>query len=453
MLSSAHVPAGINRRDWLRVVAATAAGVSFNSATVLKAFAEQVATSPTRKRACILLWMSGGPSQIDTFDPKPGHANGGPTKPIDTSVPGIQIAENLPRLAQLMNHVAVVRSITTKEGDHSRATHFVRTGSLPQGPLRYPTLGSLFSKELGDPTADLPNFVSIAPNRFLSPAAFGPGFLGPQYGPLFVGENGAGGPNNMDAAAALRVRNIELPNGVEKTRGDSRIDLLRTMDDGFLAEHPGIVTESRNSAYSKAVKLMNSTGAKAFDLQEEDAALRDAYGRTAFGQGCLLARRLVERGVPFVEVSLNSAEGAGGIGWDTHADNFNAVKNLCGVLDPAWSTLLVDLEQRGLLEDTLVVWMGEFGRTPKINENTGRDHFPVAWTNVLAGGGIKGGQVIGKTSDDAMTVADRPVTVQDMFATMAMALGLDPAKTNMSNIGRPIPIAEPSAKAITEVIA
>jgi hypothetical protein len=453
MLSSAHVPAGINRRDWLRVVAATAAGVSFNSATVLKAFAEQVATSPIRKRACILLWMSGGPSQIDTFDPKPGHANGGPTKAIDTSVPGIQIAENLPKLAQLMNHVAVVRSITTKEGDHSRATHFVRTGSLPQGPLRYPTLGSLFSKELGDPTADLPNFVSIAPNRFLSPAAFGPGFLGPQYGPLFVGENAADGPNNnMDAAAALRVRNIELPTGVEKARGDSRIDLLRSMDDSFLAEHPGIVTESRNSAYSKAVKLMNSTGAKAFDLSEEDAKLRDAYGRTAFGQGCLLARRLVERGVPFVEVSLNSAEGAGGIGWDTHADNFNAVKNLCGVLDPAWSTLLVDLEQRGLLEDTLVVWMGEFGRTPKINDNTGRDHFPVAWTNVLAGGGIKGGQVIGKTSDDAMTVADRPVTVQDMFATMSLALGIDPAKTNMSNIGRPIPIAEPTAKAITEVI-
>jgi hypothetical protein len=452
MLSLARIPAGLSRRDWMRVVAATAAGVSFNSATVLKAFAEQVATSPTRKRACILLWMSGGPSQIDTFDPKPGHANGGPTKAIDTSVPGIQIAENLPKLAQLMKHVAVVRSITTKEGDHSRATHFVRTGSLPQGPLRYPTLGSLFSKELGDPAADLPNFVSIAPNRFLSPAAFGPGFLGPQYGPLFVGENGAAGPN-MDAAAALRVRNIELPNGVEKSRGDSRIDLLRMMDDGFLADHPGVVTESRNSAYTKAVKLMNSTGAKAFNLDDEDASLRDAYGRTAFGQGCLLARRLVERGVPFVEVSLNSAEGAGGIGWDTHADNFNAVKKLCEVLDPAWSTLLTDLQQRGLLDTTMVVWMGEFGRTPKINDNTGRDHFPVAWTNVLSGGGIKGGQVIGKTSDDAMTVADRPVTVQDMFATMAMALGIDPAKTNMSNIGRPIPIADPHSKAITEVVA
>jgi len=452
MLSTARLPVGVSRRDWLRIMAATAAGVSFNSASVLKAFAEGVASSPARHRACILLWMSGGPSQIDTFDPKPGHANGGPTKAIDTSVPGIQIAENLPKLAQLMQHIAVVRSITTKEGDHSRATHFVRTGSLPQGPIRYPTLGSLFSKELGDPAAQLPNFVSIAPNRFLSPGAFGAGFLGPQYGPLFVGENNAGGPN-MDAAAALRVRNIELPKGVEKSRGDSRIDLLQTMDEGFLAEHPGIVSESRHSAYGKAVKLMNSTGARAFNLDEEPAAIRDSYGRTAFGQGCLLARRLVERGVPFVEVALNSAEGAGGIGWDTHADNFNAVKSLCGVLDPAWSTLLVDLEQRGLLESTLVVWMGEFGRTPKINENTGRDHFPVAWTNVLCGGGIKGGQVVGKTSEDAMTVADRPVVVQDMFATMAMALGIDPSIQNMSNIGRPIRIADPSAKPITEILA
>ncbi len=452
MLSTARVPAGIHRRDWLRLTAAAAAGVSFNSATLLKAFADRVVESPTRKRACILLWMSGGPSQIDTFDPKPGHENGGPTKAIDTSVPGIQIAENLPKLAQLMQHVAVVRSITTKEGDHSRATHFVRTGSLPEGPIRYPTIGSLFSKELGDPAADLPNFVSVAPNRFLSPAAFGPGFLGPQYAPLFVGENGAGGPM-ADAANALRVRNIELPRGVEKSRGDSRIDLLQAMDEGFLGERPGIVTESRHSAYSKAVKLMNSTGAQAFNLEDEDAALRDAYGRSAFGQGCLLARRLVERGVPFIEVSLNSAEGAGGIGWDTHADNFNAVKTLCEVLDPAWSTLLTDLEQRGLLDTTLVVWMGEFGRTPKINDNTGRDHFPVAWANVLCGGGIRGGQVVGKTSDDAMTVADRPVTVQDMFATMAMALGIDPATQNMSNIGRPIPIAESGAKPITEVLA
>ncbi len=450
MASSAQIDHGLNRRDWLRVAAAIAAGVSWNSASVLNTFAEGVSRASSRKRACILLWMSGGPSQMETFDPKPGHENGGPTKAIDTSVPGIQIAENLPKLARHMEHMAIVRSITTKEGDHSRATHFVRTGALPQGPVRYPTLGSLFSKELGNPTAELPNFVSISPNRFLSPAAFGPGFLGPQFAPLFVGENNGGG---MNADNALRVRNIELPRGVVKSRGDSRVNLLREIDQQFVEERPGIVSESRRSAYSKAVSLMNSTGVNAFNLDEEDAATRDAYGRTTFGQGCLLARRLVERGVPFVEVSLNSAEGGAGVGWDTHQDNFNAVKSLCDVLDPAWSTLLADLKQRGLLDSTLVVWMGEFGRTPKINAQTGRDHFPVAWSSVLAGGGIRGGQVVGKSSDDGMTVADRPVTVQDMFATMALALGIDPATQNMSNIGRPIRIAEPDARPIREVLS
>jgi hypothetical protein len=442
---------GLSRRDWLRIAAASA--VSLNTASVVRAFAEGVAAAPTRRRACILLWMSGGPSQIDTFDPKPGHENGGPTKAIDTSVPGLQIAENLPLLAKQMEHVAVVRSVTTKEGDHSRATYLVRTGNLPQGPVRFPTLGSLFSKELGSLSAEIPNFVSVAPNRFLNPGAFGPGFLGPQYAPLIVGDNGAVPNPRNNAGDALRVRNIESPKGVDIDRVDARLDLRGVLETSFCADRPGVVTESRQSAYEKAVKMMRSTGVKAFDLEEEPAALQDAYGRNPFGQGCLLARRLVERGVPFVEVSLNAAEGNNGIGWDTHADNFNAVKTLCGTLDPGWSTLMTDLKDRGLLDSTLVVWMGEFGRTPKINENTGRDHFPVAWTSVLCGGGIKGGQALGKTSDDAMTVADRPVAIADLFATMAMALGIDPMTQNMSNIGRPIRIADPSAKPLTEALA
>jgi hypothetical protein len=397
--------------------------------------------------------MSGGPSQIDTFDPKPGHENGGPTKAIATSSSGVEIADNLPKLATQMDHCAVVRSVTTKEGDHSRATYFVRTGNLPQGPVRYPTLGSLFSKELGASAAEIPNFVSIAPNRFLNPGAFGPGFLGPQYAPLIVGDNGNRPQANMDAASGLRVRNIESPNGVDVDRTDARLGLRNVLEASFSANRPGVVTESRHSAYEKAVKMMRSTGIKAFELDDEPAPLRDAYGRNAFGQGCLLARRLVERGVAFVEVSLNSAEGAGGIGWDTHADNFKAVNSLCGVLDPAWSTLLTDLKDRGLLETTLVVWMGEFGRTPKINEQTGRDHFPVAWSSVLCGGGIRGGQTVGKTSDDGMTVADRPVTVADLIATMALATGIDPMTQNMSNIGRPIRFADPAAKPIHEIVA
>jgi hypothetical protein len=446
-----HPLASLSRRDWLRIAAASA--VSLNSASVVNAFAEAVAAAPGRKRSCILLWMSGGPSQIDTFDPKPGHENGGPTKAIDTSVPGLQIAENLPKLAQQMERVAVVRSVTTKEGDHSRATYLVRTGNLPQGPVKYPTLGSLFSKELGDPAAEIPNFVSIAPNRFLNPGAFGPGFLGPQYAPLIVGDNGIAPRPNMDAAAALRVRNIETPNGVDVPRADARLGLMNVLEAGFTKDRPGVVTASRQSAYEKAVKMMRSSGVQAFNLDDEPAELRDAYGRNPFGQGCLLARRLVERGVPFIEVSLNGTEANNGIGWDTHADNFTMVKGLCDVLDPAWATLLTDLQQRGLLDDTLVVWMGEFGRTPKINPQTGRDHFPVAWSSVLCGGGIKGGQAVGKTSDDAMSVADRPVSIADLFATMSLALGIDPLTQNMSNIGRPIRIADPSAKPLHEILA
>ena len=188
-------------------------------------------------------------------------------------------------------------------------------------------------------------------------------------------------------------------------------------------------------------------------LSGETPSLRDKYGRNLFGQGCLLARRLVERGVPFVEVTLSSAPGiTNGIGWDTHQDNFSNVKRLCDVLDPAWSTLLDDLQDRGLLETTTVVWMGEFGRTPTINPQKGRDHWANSWSTVLAGGGIKGGQAIGKTSADGMKVTDRPVSVPDLLATVCTALGLDPSKQNLSNVGRPIRLVEPDAKPIQEVL-
>ena len=198
--------------------------------------------------------------------------------------------------------------------------------------------------------------------------------------------------------------------------------------------------------------MMRSEAVKAFQLDDEKAALRDAYGRNQFGQACLLARRLVERGVPFVEVSLNGVNNNQTFAWDTHAQNFAAVKGLLGVLDPAWSTLITDLKDRGLLDSTLIVWMGEFGRTPKINPQAGRDHFPNAWSSVMCGGGIKGGQAIGKTSDDGMKVDDRPVSVQDLFATMCAVLGLDSMKQNISNVGRPIRLADPTAKPIREIV-
>lgn len=439
----------ISRRDWLKVALGTSIGAGYSSTWLQRLAAEQAANKQ-HSRSCILLWMSGGPSQMDTFDLKPGTENGGPFKAIDTAVPGIQVSEHLPQLAKWTKKMAIVRSMSTREGDHERATFILRTGYLPSGPVQYPTLGSLLSKELGSQEAELPNYVSIAPTRGISPNAFGPGFLGPVYAPLFVGEGVGAGPNGYEAA--LRVRNMELPAGITADRSAARLSLLQGLEDDFIATHPGIPTQSHKRAYEQAVRMMSSQASHAFHLDQEKAALRDRYGRNAFGQGCLLARRLVERGVAFVEVTLSSAAG-GALGWDTHQNNFDSVRQLSEVLDPAWATLMQDLEERGLLDSTLIVWMGEFGRTPKINNNNGRDHFPNAWTTVLAGGGIRGGQVIGKTSPDGMLVEDRPVRVPDLLSTVSLALGVDPMTQNMSNVGRPIRLVDPEAKPIQEVIA
>jgi hypothetical protein len=226
------------------------------------------------------------------------------------------------------------------------------------------------------------------------------------------------------------------------------------MERDFAARTPSAAARSHASAYDRAVRLMRTTARTAFDLDEEPGPLRDAYGQTLFGQGCLLARRLVERGVPFVEVTLGPIPGSP-IGWDTHGQNFQTVRRLCEVLDPAWATLLRDLRQRGLLDSTLIVWMGEFGRTPRLSNNgDGRDHFQNAWTTVLAGGGIRGGQVFGRTTADGMAVdGPRSVSVPDLVATIASALGIDPTTQNMSNVGRPIRIADTGAHPIREVLA
>jgi hypothetical protein len=444
----------LSRRDWLKLSAAGVLGYSMSG--WLEALAADTAVNPQRRRSCILLWMNGGPSQMDTFDLKPGTDNGGPFKDMATSAPGLRISEHLPKIAKFGDQLVVIRSMNTKEADHGRGTFLMRTGYLPQGPIQYPTFGALASKELGRDDAALPNFVSIGPFRGFSPAAFGPGFLGPQYAPLMVGDGAvprqlAPGQDNTDQA--LRVQDLDLPRDISLPQADARLDLLQGLETEFAATHPGVSPQSHQSAYDRAVRLMRTAGSKVFDLSDEPASLRDAYGRNLFGQGCLLARRLVERGVPFVEVTLSQIPNAQVFGWDTHQDNFNAVQRLSGVLDPAWGTLMEDLKARGLLEDTLIVWMGEFGRTPKINPNKGRDHFASAWSTVLAGGGINGGQAFGKTSADGMTVEDRPVAVSDLMATICLALGIDPMKQNASNVGRPIRIADPGAKPIKEVLS
>jgi hypothetical protein len=441
------MPLPLSRRDWLKLGAAGVVGCS--SSGWFGRLARAAAADPQRKRSCILLWMSGGPSTIDLWDLKPGHANGGPFKEIPTATAGIRISEHLPKLAAWTGQMALVRSMKTKEGDHSQATHLMRTGRVPQGaPIDYPSIGAIVSKELAPPDEELPSFVSIAPERGVNPAAFGPGFLGPRYAPLVVGE-GRANPRDLDSA--LRVPDLRTPPGVSAAETDARLTVLEGLERDFAARHPGPAPQGHRTAYERAVRMMRSPAAKAFELDDEPPARRDAYGRTLFGQGCLLARRLVEQGVPFVEVNLGSD--SGGVGWDTHQNNFEGVKSLSGVLDPAWAALMDDLKQRGLLETTTIVWMGEFGRTPQINGNTGRDHFPNAWTAVLAGGGVKGGQAVGKTSKNGMTVEDRPVTGPMFLATVCRALGLDPHKQNLSNIGRPIRFVDKDVSAVQEALA
>jgi len=285
--------------------------------------------------------------------------------------------------------------------------------------------------------------VSIAPQRFRESGAQTSGFLGPRYAPLIVGDGGA-------REQSLGVPNLTPHTGIGSEHLEARLRLVQQMQQEFVADHPSAAATSHQTAYQRAARLMRTSAGKAFDLDEEPAKLRDAYGRNRFGQGCLLARRLVERGVPFIEVSLG---GDNGIGWDTHRNNFETVRDLSQVLDAGWATLMGDLKERGRLESTLIVWMGEFGRTPTVNGDNGRDHFPGAWTAVLGGGGIKGGQVIGKTSAGGETIEQRPVSVPDLLATVCLALGIDPLKSNQSNIGRPITLVDKAGRPLEDIVA
>jgi uncharacterized protein (DUF1501 family) len=373
--------------------------------------------------------MSGGPSQTDTWDLKPGHKNGGPYKERATAVPGLKISEHLPKLAEAAKELGIIRSMTTKEGEHGRATQLLHTGQLPSEVVAYPALGSMLGKELGDPEHDLPGYITISPGGLN--AAIGAGFLGPQYAPMAV----SGISDNPNARANLSIDYLRPDRPVPADDQDMRRQLLADLQGDFEKRHGAAAAARAHAAsYRKAQKMIDTEGRGAFKLDEEPAKIRDAYGRNRFGQGCLLARRLVERGVPFVEVTLD--------GWDTHLQNFEQVKNLSGILDPAFATLLADLKERSMLANTLVVWMGEFGRTPLINNTAGRDHFPNAWSTVLAGAGVKGGQAIGATAKDGQSVADRPVGVDDFLATVFTAVGVNPRKENHTWDGRPIQLVK-----------
>ncbi len=405
----------VNRRTFLRSIAAGAAVGALGWKDLLTLHAQEL---QRRGQACILLFMRGGPSQFETFDPKPGHANGGPTQAIETAVPGIRIAEGWTNVAREMRNLAVIRSITNREGEHQRAVYQMHTGYLPLAALRYPGLGSIVASEIAPRDFDLPSFVSVG-NRL---GTIGSGFLGMAFAPFVVFD-----PTRMPA-------NVELPGSVSAARLDRRLGLLHDLERDFAQAGGQARVQEHRSVYAGANRLVRSPRIAAFDLSQETAATRDRYGRNSFGQGCLLARRLVEAGVTFVEVDLN--------GWDTHVNNFEATRRLGEQADAGFAALLRDLRERGRLERTLVIWMGEFGRTPRINANNGRDHYPRAFSLALAGAGVRGGRVIGATSEGGNDVAQRPVSVPDLFCTFCHALGIDPRKENVTPIGRPIRLVD-----------
>jgi uncharacterized protein (DUF1501 family) len=430
----------IDRRSLLRNFGLGVLGTS--CARWLPSLAAEIAQDPRRRRHCILLWMSGGPSQTDTFDMKPGHANGGEFKEVATSVPGLRFSEHLPKLGKFADQLAVVRSLTTKEGDHARGTYLVRTGHAPAGDVAYPSMACALAKELPYESV-LPNYVTVAPPRDINPAAFEPGFLGARYAPAIVGGGSAYPPDagNKDSKSPvnLKMEDLELPQNVNADEAARRLALWSTLEKKFLDGRHTNAFDTHNALYRKAADLMRPDVRAAFDLTGESDKVRAEYGPGVFGQGCLLARRLVERGVPFVEVALGQ-----GLGWDTHQDNFRRVKTLSQELDSGWATLMSELKDRDLLKDTTILWISEFGRTPQINGNGGRDHFPAAWSCAFAGGGIRGGQAYGHTSADGTTVEDKQVGIGDVLSTLCSALGVPPDHENVTASNRPIKLAEGS---------
>jgi Protein of unknown function (DUF1501) len=414
----------VRRRDFLKAIPAAAAAAGHLSWQDL--LTAKAADLRKAGKACIVLWMQGGPSQFETFDPKPGNPNGGETKAIKTAIPGIEISENLPEVAKSMGDLCLIRSLNGKEGQHPRATFLMHTGYLPSPAVKYPTLGSIVAKEIGHPASDLPSFVRIGAGPFST----GAGILGVDYDPLVM------------QAAGRPPENTSLP--TEQPRFHRRLGLLERLQADYANQGGRQEVSDHQKVYAQAAKLILSPKMEGFDLSKEPEKIKDAYGSSPFGQGCMLARRLIETGVTFVEVNLGN--------WDTHQDNFNRSRTLCGQLDQPFAALLADLKQRGMLDSTLVLWTGEFGRTPRINPNSGRDHYPRAFTAALAGGGIRGGQVIGATDAGGEAVTARPVGVSDLLRTVCHSLGIDADKQNPSSIGRPIRIVD-GGEVVKEVFA
>lgn len=384
------------RRTFLRFLVGGAAGSAFVPQALTSA---ETAAKPKRGKSCILLWMNGGPSQLETFDPKSGESTGGPTRSVETSVRGVKISAFLPRLAQQMEHLSLIRSLSTGEAAHERGRYLMHTGYSPIPGLSFAPLGTVASYELATVEFPLPTFVALSAPDIPHSDVFGETHL------------------------PFALRDVEDPvaniRSLESVKRKRRARLLQAQEEAFLSVRQGREVERRRAATRKAEDLMTTELLSAFRIEDEPEAVRERYGGE-FGQQCLLARRLVTAGVPFVEIGLG--------GWDTHRDNFDKTRKLCTELDTGFASLLEDLAASGQLSETLILWAGEFGRTPTINGDDGRDHWARCWSVALAGGGIQGGRVIGATDKLGMDIASRPVAVEDFFATAYHALGIDPAE-------------------------
>jgi hypothetical protein len=429
---------GMNRRHFLKHVVGASAlalpGVQF----IQKLQASQTDLKKAGKNL-IILWMGGGPSTIDLWDLKPGESTGGEFKPIKTAASGVEISEILPSVAKQMKHLSIVRSLVTNEGSHERGTDLMNTGRPPSPVVQFPAIGAVASSQLSSKDLALPGFIGVGGTA----QRIGAGFLGMMYAPFTV-QNAGQPPANIKAPAGLGNSPVEITERMQRRRR-----LFVTLEDNFTAsafphlhksadrEAAGSPADAHDAVYKKGFDLTVSPLRTVFDVDQESAKTLQNYGgrQNTFGMGALLARRLIEKGVTAVEVDLG--------GWDTHNKNFTALKdNLGKKLNEGMSALVADLVDRGMWKNTVVLWMGEFGRTPRINQNAGRDHWARCWSVVLGGGGIQGGQVYGSTSKDGMDVGKDPCSVGDLFATVFKGMGIDPTTQIRDNLGRPMPLTE-----------
>jgi hypothetical protein len=438
--------AGMNRRHFLQHVA-TASAMAVPGIQFYQGLAQAAPKLKKDNKSLIIFWMGGGPSHMDLWDLKPGAPTGGDFKPIKTSASGIEISEVLPTVASEFKHLSVIRSLVTNEGSHERGTVLMNTGRQPNPVVQYPAIGATASSLLTAKDLPLPGFIGVGGTA----QRIGPGFLGMMYAPFTV-QNAGQPPANIKAPGGLGANEQEA---MERLRRRQR--LFYTVEENFAQgafphmvtiadgdkqgvaqrEAAGSPAQSHQAIYHKAFDLTVSPLRTVFEVNKEPAKTIEAYGgqRNGFGMGCLLARKLVEQGVTAVEVDLG--------GWDNHANIFNTIKNGNGPrLDKGMGQLVKDLVDRGMWKNTVVMWMGEFGRTPKINQNTGRDHWARCWSIVVGGGAINGGVAYGSTGSDGMDIKDNPCSIGDVFATVFKGLGVDPGTKVRDNLGRPLPIAD-----------